>query len=139
MTFTSMALGKNRGGPLTEVPGDCLVWTEPIAQIDAPRTAIAEELARRVQDRPEAHDGARAEHERAERERAERARAEHEGGERSQWAGSGGPSAMRPIARLIVQAGFRRAAQEAHPGHGGTDDGMRAVLKAKAALERMVS
>jgi hypothetical protein len=139
MTFTSMPFGKYRGRPLTEVPGDYLVWAERVAQIDALRTAIAEELARRVQARAEARDQARAERDRAERERAERARAEHDRGERSRWTRGGVPSALRPIARLIVQAGFRRAAQEAHPGRGGTDDGMRAVLEAKAVLERIVS
>jgi hypothetical protein len=110
-----MPFGKYKGVPLRRLPDAYLCWLRDLPDLREPlRLRVEREYQRRIRPRTRPWRGAPP-----------------------ACAAAVAP-ALRATALQIIGRGFRVAAHDAHPDHGGTHEAMLVLQAARAALEALV-
>jgi hypothetical protein len=110
-----MPFGRYRGQRLRDLPDGYLGWLRDECELREPlRMRVEHEYQRRIGSRHRRRREAPLERE-----------------------GALAPSQVA-VALRIVARGFRAAAHDAHPDHGGSDAQMRELVAVREALERII-
>jgi hypothetical protein len=126
-----MPFGKFRGYPLDEIDDDYITWLYSLDDLRQPLRGWVEEEFQRRRRRDE------EEFERHQQQTRERYGGNWGNKDRERPLAENGPPPERTTE--LIDAGFKSLARVHHPDVGGTDEGMRETLEARAWLLRQVN